>query len=323
MSEISDKFMEKIFRSIRDADTEGLLSDKGLDELGGLSGKKTLGALQRLIALFAGDPSACYLEIGVYQGLTLLSNAVQYPDFPCFGIDNFSLLDPRGENLDIVKKRMSRLKVKNAVLINEDFEDAFAHLDDTLKGRKIAVYFVDGAHNYRSQFMGLVLAMPFLHENAVILIDDANFQFVRQSTRDFLIAFPDFKMIFESYSPAHPANMAPDVLAEWEESWLNGINILVRDRGGRLPDMTPEVRRNGELYVNEWLVHRLQMAEIAPEAVELAQAICWGDAKQETERRQALLQQFESLREKFSTRFPDRNTYSEGLTGSRFNEIKS
>ena len=35
--------------------------------IGGLSGRKTVGALQRLTRLFVDDPGACYVEIGVFQ----------------------------------------------------------------------------------------------------------------------------------------------------------------------------------------------------------------------------------------------------------------
>lgn len=313
--------LAEIIECLRAANAEGLVSAAGLDALSGLSGRKTLGAIQRLTSLFADEADACYLEVGVYQGLTLIANAALHRGFPCFGIDNFSLLDPRGENLGIVNDRIARFGTTNAHLINEDFEGAFTHLDDHLQGRRIAVYFVDGAHDYRSQLMGLILALPFLHDDAVILVDDANFPFVRQSTRDFLIGFPAFKMVFEAYSPAHPANQSGDDLARWEAGWLNGVNVLVRDPHGRLPDMLPETPHDRTLYVNEWLVHRLQLAELAPVAVELAQAICAGDLEAERKGRAALLERYNERQAEFAARFADRNTYSAGLPEARFNEL--
>ncbi|OHC75533.1 MAG: hypothetical protein A3G18_09335 [Rhodospirillales bacterium RIFCSPLOWO2_12_FULL_58_28] len=314
-------FFEKVLNCIRESDLNGPLSCKGGDVLDGLSGSKTVGVLQRLTGLFADDPTACYVEIGVFQGLTLFSVAVHFPDFPCFGIDNFSILDPQGKNYDIVTNRKARLNATNATLINKDFEVALETLGEHLAGRKVGVYFIDGAHDYRSQLIALLLAAPLLHENAVILVDDANYAFVRQSTRDFLISHPKYKMIFEAYSPDHPANMAPNALKQWEKGWLNGINILVRDPAGALPEMLPPTEADRTLYVNDWLVHRHQLAELAPQALNLAQAVCRGDGAAEAACREELINRFNKMRDGLDLRRPDRNTYSAGLTTGRYNEL--
>ena len=121
----------------------------------------------------------------------------------------------------------------------------------------------------------------------------------------------------------HPANMTPEMLAEWEQGWLNGVNILVRDPEGRLPEMLPPVEDSRDLYVNDWLVHRHQFAEFAPQAADLAQAVCLGDKAGENKCREDLLQAYENLKSQLSERFADRNTYSSKLTGSRFNEVRT
>lgn len=314
-------FLAKIFDCIREADHFGPLPNPGGLALDGLSGGKTVGVLQRLAALFAGDETACYLEIGVFQGLTLLSVAANCPEVACFGVDNFSILDPQGKNLSIVKQRIAKTSAKNANLINRDFEAVLENPSKHLQGRKIGVYFVDGAHDYRSQLMALLLAIPNLHENTVIVIDDANYAFVRQSTRDFLISNQSFKMAFEAYSPNHPANLDRQELKEWEKGWLNGINILVRDQKNSLPVMLPPVDSNHTLYVNDWLVHRHQLAELAPEALSLAQAVCQGNSAKEAECKNRLLTGYARGRSAYDLRNDDRNTYSFGLTEGRFNEL--
>ncbi|MCH9017297.1 MAG: class I SAM-dependent methyltransferase [Chloroflexi bacterium] len=112
-----------------------------------------------------------------------------------------------GENKKIVTGRLEKFGVANAALIDSDFEDAFEGLDTHLGGRKVGVYFIDGPHDYRSQMVCLLAGLKHLHDRAVIVIDDANYPDVRQSTADFLAGHPDFKMVFEAYSPAHPANL--------------------------------------------------------------------------------------------------------------------
>jgi hypothetical protein len=311
-----------VIACIRAADGDGLLSVADLPPSGGLAGLKTVAVLRRLLGLFASDDEACYLEVGVYRGLTLLSVAGAFPSMPCFGIDNFSLLDPDGVNLKIVEDGVRELGIQNATLINEDVEAAFGTLDRHLEGRRIAVYFYDGAHDYRSQLMGLMLALPHLHARAVIVIDDCNYDFVRQSTRDFLLAYSDFKMVFEGYSPAHPANLDAETRETHAAGWLNGVNILVRDPDGMLPAMVPPASEDRTLFVNEWLVHRHGMAELAPEALDLAQAVCAGDTEMEAAPRDALLARYGELRDSLGKRFADRNTYSEALPVSHFNVLK-
>lgn len=305
--------IDNVIASIEAAENDGPAADPGNGVLDGLSGSKTVGLLQRLAALFQDEPDTCYLEIGVFQGLTLLSVAKYLPSLPCFGIDNFSILDPNGENLGVVEDRMRRLDAKNAILINEDFETALENLDQRLGGRKVGVFFVDGAHDYRSQLIALLLIGRHLHENAVIIVDDANYEFVRRSTRDFLMGHPEFKLLFEAYSPDHPANMSPETLAAWEKDWLNGTHILVRDSDGRLPVMLPPVDDDKTRYVNDWLVHRHGLAELAPDALALAACELEGDTARTEKARATLRARNKDLAKSISGRHADRNTLSARL----------
>lgn len=314
-------FLRQVVSALRETEANGLLTDRRGDGLTGLSGLKTVGTLQRLVRLFADDGKACYVEIGVFQGLSLISASLEAPGMPCFGIDNFATLDPGGDNLGIVRERLQRFGAVNATLIDNDFEAALRELDGPLGGRRIAVYFIDGPHDYRSQMVCLLLAKRHLHPRAVIVIDDANYAFVRQSTADFLAGHPDFKMVFEAYSPAHPVNMTPEEKEIHESGWLNGVNVLVRDPDGLLPHMAPPTDAGRTLYSNEWLVHRMAMAELAPESVGLAEAICKSDGEAENQARQTLLDRHAAMKDRFKGRFADRNTYSAGLTQSRFNEL--
>ena len=314
-------FPKQVIQALKETDEKGLLADHWTEGLSGISGLKTVGAIERLCGLFAGDHGACYLEIGVFQGLTLVSAALAAPDLPCIGIDNFATLDPDGKNKEIATERLQRFGAANATLIDNDFETALEELDSHLGGRRIGVYFVDGPHDYRSQMVCLLLAKRYLHDRSVIIVDDANYAFVRQSTADFLAGHSDFKMIFEAYSPAHPANMDEAKRQRWEEGWLNGVNVLVRDPKSLLPDMVPPTESDRTRHFNEWLVHRLRRAELAPEAVDLADAICTGDLVAEEKARKALLHKYGIWREVSDGRFPDRNTYSTELTEGRYTEL--
>ena len=312
--------IERVFDAIRETEANGLVTDRREEGLSGISGLKTVGLLQRLAGLFVGDADACYLEIGVFQGLTLVSTALEAPELACFGIDNFATLDPDGTNQSIVRERLDRFGTNNAQLIDADFEAALDGLDAHLGGRKVAVYFVDGPHDYRSQLVCLLAGLHHLHERAVIVIDDANYPDVRWSTKDFLTGHADFKMVFDAYSPAHPANMKKEEKVVHEAGWLNGVQVLVRDADGVLPDMLPPTdAAERTLFLNEWLAHRLRLAELAPEALALADAVCSDDG--EAEARENLLARFRENETLFSNRLADRNMNSAGLATSRFNNL--
>jgi hypothetical protein len=309
-----------ILDAIRETERDGLLTDRRAEGLSGLSGARTVGLLQRLAKLFEDVPGSCYLEVGVFQGLTLVSTALEAPGLPCFGIDNFATLDPGGENKAIVDSRISGFGAENAHLINDDFEAALETLGDHIGDRKVGIYLVDGPHDYRSQLICLTLVQPFLHENAVIIIDDANYPDVRWSTRDFLLGFPEYKLAFDSYSTDHPANLIAAEKKKFEETWLNGVHVLVRDKGDELGSMIPPTTdRERTLYLNEWLVHRLRLAELAPDALALADAVVSGDAAAEEMLRDRLIAAHSVDRDVYNSRQPDRNVYSEALPQSRYN----
>ena len=219
-----------------------------------------------------------------------------------------------------MEDRISRFGTENAHLIDSDFETALFQLDRHIGSQRVGVYLVDGPHDYRSQLICLLFARPFLHDNAVIVIDDANYPDVRWATNDFLITFPEFKLAFDGYSPGHPANLDPATKALAEEGWLNGIHVIVRDPDDELDAMpAPTVPAERDLYLSDWLTHRLRYAELGPEALVLADRVLSGESSEEIEARAVLREAFEAKKPLFEDRYADRNVYSAALPPGRFN----
>ena len=190
------------YKAIESAYAEGIKkSNDGV--LSGYSGHMLIGTLQRLSESLL-DENTCYVEVGVFQGLTLLSSALCNSKASFFGIDNFAFFDPENKNKGIVEERIKKLGLTNVSLINKDYEDALESLEDYIGDKKIGIYFIDGPHDYRSQLVCLLLAKPYLADNAVILIDDSNYRHVRQANRDFLISHPEFKLVYEAYRCSSP-----------------------------------------------------------------------------------------------------------------------
>lgn len=281
--------------------------------LTGYSSAFNIHTIGKLCQLYGEVPNGCYVEVGVFQGMTLLSAAAANPHLPCYGIDNFAFFDPEKNNQALIEERRQRLSLENAHLINADYEDALEGLGGHIGQQKVCVYLVDGPHDYRSQLMCLLLALPWLHERAVILIDDCNYEHVRQANRDFLVAHSGFKLLFEHYTTIHPANKPNPTT----EGWWNGINIIVRDPDGVLPPMYPPTNRNRTVFENDHLVHAARGRYLAPEAVYLANKILSFSPKGISIGLRKLFARAKEhpLREAFDFM----NTFSAGHKGSRYN----
>ena len=107
------------------------------DGLGGFPSEKLVTSLCALAGrLTAAD--TCYLEVGVFQGLTRLSVAAANPELAWFGIDNSSQLDRGGGNGAIVELRRTALGLTNARAVDVDYEDALARPSGHGCGRKVA-----------------------------------------------------------------------------------------------------------------------------------------------------------------------------------------
>jgi hypothetical protein len=311
----------KIIDAIKESEINGLAFKDNSDILSGFSGNKLVGALQRLSALYEEDGDACYLEVGVFQGLTLLSVASACPKLACYGIDNFAYFDPNGENLSVVEQRATKLDVQNKFLINLDYEDALESLNQYLHDKKVGLYFVDGPHDYRSQLMCLELILPYLHRDSVIVVDDCNYLHVRQANRDFLVTHPEFKLVFEAYTKCHPKNMNSSDEADARKGWWDGVNIIARDPQNLLPKMYPPTERSRLLYENDHITHAARLAEITPQAIEMANHIYSRKPIKTLKSLVRICKESLHNRKKYGKRFDNMNTFSEDLPKFNFNQI--
>lgn len=268
-------FLKLCDEALRLSEIKGPLYPAPKHVLTGYSGDKVLASLQRLTAL-CSETGTCYLEVGVFQGLSLLTVAHSCPDVRCYGIDNFAFFDPDGKNLETVRARAARLDVDNIEIINEDYELAFEDLGPRVGGRTIGVYFVDGPHDYRSQLMCLELALPYLHEDSIIVVDDSNYRHVRQANRDFLVTHPEWKLICEAYTPCHPMNIPESSRKQAFEGWWNGINVLVRDSDDQLERRLPPTGENRHIFEAEHMLFSSRVADVFPRLLKIGSALVAG-----------------------------------------------
>lgn len=298
--------INKYYQAIKEAvESEGIITDDKV--LTGFSGHRMVRLLQN-VSKVRLDSSTCYVEVGVFQGLTLLSVAKAVENAQVYGIDNFAFFDRNGKNLSIVNERTKKLQLNNVNIINQDYEDALEKLSTHIGDKKVGVYFVDGPHDYRSQLICLELIKPFLADDAIIIIDDCNYRHVRQANRDFLFNNKEFKLLFQSYTKCHPLNLSTTDRMEAEKDFWNGVNVIVRDKENKLNEYYPPTLRNRKNFEQEHELHASKHPDTIVYFLPLVN-LFGGLIKKLSKKSFAEAGKFNSM-----------NTYSDGLPKNDFNK---
>ncbi|MBI5834254.1 MAG: class I SAM-dependent methyltransferase [Armatimonadetes bacterium] len=153
----------------------------------------------------------CYVNVGCWHGFSLLAGMVGNPDKRCVGIDNFSEFGgPRESFL----QRFERHRSAQHEFWEMDYHAYFA---DVHQGA-IGFYLYDGEHSYENQLEGLLTAEPFLAPEAIIAVDDTNWDSAHQATLDFMArAAGGYRLLFDQRTAinGHP-------------TYWNGLMVLAR-----------------------------------------------------------------------------------------------
>ena len=158
-----------------------------LVDIPGMSSPRICQFLNRLVACM--DPGEHYLEIGCWQGRTLLSAASGNVGRLCIGCDKFR---PYGRYTGFGFK--ARRALQNNL---ERYADrrAAIHFYDMPSSRffsrrrfhgTVGVYFYDGDHSYRGTRRAIVAGVRWLSRQAIVLVDDWNVARIRTGTLDGL-----------------------------------------------------------------------------------------------------------------------------------------
>jgi hypothetical protein len=141
-----------------------------------------------------------YLNIGVWNGFTLLAGMARNSDKTCIGVDRFSRKhSPRSSFL----KRFERARGPSHVFYEADFREYLA----LTHKQPLGLYLFDGPRAYDDQLDGLKLAEPYFARGCVVLVDDTNWPEVREANLDFIkhSSF-EYRMLLDVQTPrtGHP-----------------------------------------------------------------------------------------------------------------------
>ncbi|HEY7139294.1 MAG TPA: class I SAM-dependent methyltransferase [Methylomirabilota bacterium] len=184
-----------------------------LADVGGLACENNLALLNLAASLLAVGES--YVEIGSFKGLSLIAAMLgNRGDF--VGIDDFSLKEG---SRALLEANLRRYDLSGHTLLEGD---AFTLLRrGALGDRRVGVYYYDAAHDYRSQLRGLELIEPYLAPDAVLIVDDTDWDQVARAMRDYLGGQPRAELLVKLDGK--------DLGQPW---WWEGVQVL-RWRGNR------------------------------------------------------------------------------------------
>jgi protein O-GlcNAc transferase len=187
-----------------------------------------------------------YAEVGCYHGATLIGALLNHPTANALAADNFSQFDPSGQNRQALFTNLEAFGLSKQVHFHDqDAEDFLAGLRTS--SQRLGVYFYDGAHDYRSQLMGLLLAVPVLAPHALIIVDDGNVAGARQAVLDFLATYPQARLLFDIPTPCncHPTFWNGLLVIDWDAQRTEGTSreALRKDRQAALLESIDVLQR--------------------------------------------------------------------------------
>jgi hypothetical protein len=145
--------------------------------------------LQRAVKQMSSEHA--FINVGVWNGFTMLSAMAGNEDKTCIGVDNFSEFGgPKEDFLTQFLTRRSRCHR----FYDLDYRDFFAEGID----QPLGAYLYDGEHSYANQYNGLMAADPFFVEGSVVVVDDTNLARARDATLQFVEdSWLDWKVLLD------------------------------------------------------------------------------------------------------------------------------
>jgi predicted O-linked N-acetylglucosamine transferase (SPINDLY family) len=150
------------------------------------------------LAVSCLEENEVYCEIGTFPGASLISALINNPDKIAYAVDNFSELDPEGENFEQLASNLEAFNIAEQVFFcYQDFEDFFRELKNQGLTEKVGVYFYDGSQNYRSYLIGLLNLKSVISDKCLIIITNCQWQSCQQGVRDFLTTNSEARLILD------------------------------------------------------------------------------------------------------------------------------
>jgi protein O-GlcNAc transferase len=187
--------------------------DDVLEAVPGLAKENNLALVNLAASLVPAGES--YVEVGTFRGTSLISALRGNDGLDAVAIDDFSFEEASRERLD-ANLRQFGLEGR-ATILEGDFEEVLA--SGALGHRSVSVYYYYAGHTYEQQLAGLRLIEPHLADEALLIVDDSDWERVERADRDYLASQPRARMLFDI--PGGDRGL---------EHWWYGVHVLAWQR---------------------------------------------------------------------------------------------
>jgi methyltransferase family protein len=178
---------------------KGRRFDDVIEGIPNLATENVLALLNLAASLLA--PGESYVEVGSFFGASLIG-AMRGNEGDFVAIDRFKFDVPkvRGRKLPKtsragLEESLTRFGAEQAAILEGD---AFELIEGGALGdRRVGVYYWDGPHDHDGQLRGMRAIEPWLAADALILIDDYDWETVSAATHDFVAAEPRAELLVE------------------------------------------------------------------------------------------------------------------------------
>jgi protein O-GlcNAc transferase len=178
---------------------DGTRFDDVIAAVPNLAEENVLALLNLAASLLA--PGESYVEVGSYFGASLIG-AMRGNEGDFVAIDRFRFgpLEVKGVELPAasragLEEKLREFGEERATILEGD---AFEVIEGGALGeRRVGVYYYDGAHDYDAQMRGLRAIEPWLADEALVVVDDYDWDDVGRATRDYLAAEPRAELLFD------------------------------------------------------------------------------------------------------------------------------
>jgi protein O-GlcNAc transferase len=193
--------------------------DDVIDGIPNLATENVLALLNLAASLLGPDES--YVEVGSFYGASVIG-AMRGNTGDFVAIDRFSFEVPevRGRPLPKASRAgledsLVRFGADSATILEGDAFDLIE--GGALGDRRVGVYYWDGPHDYDGQLRGMRAIEPWLAPEALIVVDDYDWEAVAQATHDYVSTEPRAGLLVEIGGEA-----ADQV---W---WWDGVAVVAR-----------------------------------------------------------------------------------------------
>ena len=171
-----------------------------LKKVKGMTASNVMQLLNLAIACL--EPGEIYCQIGCFQGASLIGALLEHPDQMAYAVDNSSEFNRWGDSYAQLLENLSSFNLDEQVIFcNQDVEEFFFELRASQFIEKIGLYFYDGAQDYRSRLMGLLLVEPFLADQALIVLSHCHWESTYQASLDYIASHPQSRLLLDFSNP--------------------------------------------------------------------------------------------------------------------------